>query len=258
MRGGGRSLAGSFYYEGDRLVTGWHSHDLHEIEYALQGLVEVETASAHYLLPPQQAAWIPAGLEHQTTINTAVRSISVLFDAELVPDPGDRARILAISPLVREMMAYALRWPIGRPASDAMADGFFRTLANLVSEALGHESPLSLPTSTHPVVAAAMAHTQRQLDSASATGVSRAVGVSERTLRRLFHAEVGLSWRSYLLQARLLRAMALLADSAPSVLDVAAAVGFDSVSAFTRAFVQRCGETPSAYRRRVRHSALTR
>src|SRR5437667_3939451 len=87
MRNGGRSSAGSFYYEGDRLVTGWHSHDLHEIEYALQGVLEVETASAHYLLPPQQAAWIPAGLEHETTINTAVRSISVHFGAELVPEP---------------------------------------------------------------------------------------------------------------------------------------------------------------------------
>ncbi len=71
MRSGGRAVAGSFYYEGDRLVTGWHRHDLDEIEYALQGAVEVETVVARYFLPPQQAAWIPAGLDHDTTINTA-------------------------------------------------------------------------------------------------------------------------------------------------------------------------------------------
>jgi len=35
------------------------------------------------------------------------------------------------------------------------------------------------------------------------------------------------------------------------VLDVATLVGFDNVSAFTRAFARLCGETPSAYRRRV-------
>jgi hypothetical protein len=29
---------------------------VHQIEYATGGVVEVETASAHYLLPPQQAA----------------------------------------------------------------------------------------------------------------------------------------------------------------------------------------------------------
>ena len=36
-----------------------------------------------------------------------------------------------------------------------------------------------------------------------------------------------------------------------SVLEVATSVGFDSVSAFARAFVRFTGETPSAYRRRV-------
>jgi transcriptional regulator GlxA family with amidase domain len=45
--------------------------------------------------------------------------------------------------------------------------------------------------------------------------------------------------------------MALLAEPGPSKLRVATAVGFDSVSAFTRAFLQRCGENPSGYRRRV-------
>jgi AraC-like DNA-binding protein len=45
--------------------------------------------------------------------------------------------------------------------------------------------------------------------------------------------------------------MALLAEPGPSVLDVSLAVGFENVSAFARAFAQRVGETPSAYRRRV-------
>ena len=114
MRRGGRALGGSYLYEGDALITGWHSHEVHQIEYAIGGVVEVETASAHYLLPPQQAAWIPAGLEHQATMNPDVRTVAVMFDRELVTDGGDRARILAVSPLIREMMIYALRWPIDR------------------------------------------------------------------------------------------------------------------------------------------------
>jgi len=254
MRAGGRSLAGSFVYEGARVVTGWHAHDLHQIEYALQGVVEVETAAAHYLLPPQQAAWIPAGLLHQTTINTAVRSVSVFFDLDLVPRAGDRARILAVPPLIREMIVFATRWPIERRTSDSFADTFFQTLAHLVEEGLDHEAPLSLPTSSNPVLAAAMAYTKEHLDTATVTDVSRAVGVSPRTLRRLFQSAVGSSWRSYVLQARVLRAMALLSEPGPTVLQVATSVGFDSVSAFTRAFANRCGETPSAYRRRVTSS----
>jgi AraC-like DNA-binding protein/quercetin dioxygenase-like cupin family protein len=251
LRRGGRALGGSYLYEGDGLITGWHSHEVHQIEYALHGVVEVETDSAHYLLPPQQAAWIPAGLEHQAVMNPDVKTVAVMFDPALVAAPGDRARILAVSPLIREMMIYALRWQIDRAHGDAQSDGFFRTLSNLVAEALDHEAPLSLPTSDHPIVAAAMTYTKAHLDSVSADDVSRAVSVSERTLRRLFQDKLGLSWRTYLLHARMLRAMALLAGPGQSVQETASAVGFDSLSSFTRAFAQFCGETPSTYRKRV-------
>ncbi|MCX2929546.1 helix-turn-helix transcriptional regulator [Mycobacterium sp. CVI_P3] len=251
LRRGGRVLAGSYLYEGDLLVTGWHFHDMHQVEYAIGGVVEVETASAHYLLPPQQAAWIPAGLEHQATMNPSVKTLAVMFDPELIPNPGDRARILAVSPLIREMMLYALRWPIYRADEDEASDLFFGTLANLVAEALDHEAPLSLPSSDDPIVAAAMAYTKNHLQSVSLQEVCRAVAVSERTLRRQFQNEAQMSWRTYLLHARMLRAMALLAGPAQSVQQTATAVGFDSVGSFTRAFSQFCGETPSSYRRRV-------
>ncbi len=251
MRTGGRPRAGTFPYQGNDLVSTWHSHDLHQIEYALRGVVEVETATAHYLLPPQQAAWIPAGLRHQTSIATDVRTVSVFFDPGLVPEAGERACILGVAPVIREMIVYGLRWPIERSGSDPEADAFFAVLGRLVADALEDEAPLSLPTSAEPIVAAAMAYTDDHLDSVSAAEVGRAIGVSERTLRRQFRSELDMSWRTYLLQARLLRSMALLAEPGPTVVQVAARVGFDSASAFARAFSARTGETPSAYRHRV-------
>lgn len=255
LRRGGDAPAGSYLYEGDGLITGWHCHDVHQIEYALHGLVEVETDAAHYLLPPQQAAWIPAGLRHQAVMNPDVKTLAVMFQPDLIPGRSERARIIAVSPLIREMMLYALRWPIersrGSDVDEAVADGFFRTLAHLVAEALDHEAPLSLPTSEHPIVAAAMAYTKEHLDSATAAQVSREVAVSERTLRRLFQDNIGLSWRTYLLNARMMRSMALLAEPGQSVQATATAVGFESLSAFTRCFTQFSGESPSGYRRRV-------
>jgi AraC-like DNA-binding protein/quercetin dioxygenase-like cupin family protein len=256
LRRGGHALAGSYLYEGDGLITGWHSHEVHQIEYAIAGVVEVQTAAAHYLLPPQQAAWIPAGLEHQAIMNPDVRTVAVMFDPAMF-DPAlintgvDRARILAVSPLIREMVIYAQRWPIDRERGCPVSDGFFRTLADLVTEALDHEAPLSLPTSDHPIVEAAAAYTKQHLDAVSIDDVSRAVAVSERTLRRMFQDTLGLSWRTYLLHARMLRAMALLAAPGQTVRETSTAVGFDSVSSFTRAFAQFAGENPSTYRRRV-------
>ena len=248
MRSGGGQPAGSFIYEGDELITTWHEHDLHQVEYAFHGSVEVETATAHYLLPPQQAAWIPAGVNHRTTIRTTVRTISVFFEPHLVPAPGARVRILAVPPVLREMMVYSGRWPIGRSLPDAVADAYFVALGRLVSEALDTEAPLFLPASSDPVLAAALAWTREHLATANMREVALQVGLSERSLRRRFESGLGLSWRNYVVQARLMRAMALLAEPGPSILQVAGAVGFESLSSFNRAFRRKTGMTPSAYR----------
>jgi AraC-like DNA-binding protein len=250
MRGGGPVRAGTFLYEGGDVVTGWHAHDMHQIEYAFEGIAEVETSTTHHLLPPQQAVWIPAGLTHCTTLQR-VRSVAVFFDPSMVPASGDRVRVLAATPLLREMIVFAARWPIGRPRSDDIADAFFDALALLVVEWLEHESPLSLPTSSDPEVRAAMQYTDAHLAEVNVEAVGAAVGVSPRSLRRKFTAATGMTWREYLLQSRLLRAMALLTEPGRTVLDVATAVGFDSVSAFTRAFRRLTGETPTTYRKRV-------
>jgi AraC-like DNA-binding protein len=251
MRVGSPVRAGTFAYEGNGLVTDWHTHDLHQIEYSFQGTVEVETRAGHYLLPPHQGVWIPAGLMHQTTIKSEVRTVSVFFQRGLVPDAGDSARILAVSPVIREMILYGVRWPIRRPEDDPEADGFFVTLANLVANGLDRETPLCLPTSTEPIIAVVMAYTDSHLNRVTEAEVCRSVGLSDRTLRRRFAAATGMTWRSYLHQSRFLRAMTLLAEPGPTVIEVATAVGFESLSAFSRGFTRYAGENPTAYRRRV-------
>lgn len=244
-------LAGSYCYEGEPRATGWHAHEVHQLEYAVAGVVEVEDATGHYLLPPRQAAWIPAGIRHESTLHAGVRTISVFFAPAFFDVPVDRVRIIAVDPLLRELVTHAVRWPTDRASADPQATAYFVTLGNVVAEALQHEAPLRLPASDDPIVAAAMAHTREHLRDATVDEVARAVGTSPRTLRRRFVSEVGMPWRSYLQQARLLRAMTLLARPDSTVLAVAIDVGFDSATGFGRAFAASCGETPTAYRRRV-------
>jgi AraC-like DNA-binding protein/quercetin dioxygenase-like cupin family protein len=256
MRGEPGVAAGSWVYHGEGLASGWHSHPMHQLEYAVSGLVEVDTAAGWYLLPPQQAAWIPAGVQHRSIIHTSIRTISVFFAPEFVTDAdaAARVRVLAVAPLLREMIGHAVRWPVSRQDGDLAAGRFFAAMADVLRDSLEHERPLALPTSPHPVLRAAAGYVNARLDSVTVPELSRAVGVSERTLRRLFAAELQMSCRDYLLQARLLRSMVLLADPEQTVLSAATAVGFADGSAFARAFTQRCGESPSRYRRRMRAS----
>jgi len=252
MRRGSPVLAGSYFLDaGDKPLTGWHSHDLHQLQYAFQGVAQVETATAVHFLPPQQAVWIPAGVEHCTTL-TRVRAASVFFDPGPAIEAGDRVRVVGVAPVIREMVLYARRWPIGRPAPDPVSSRFFATLGQLIAESLDEELPLALPTSRHPLVAAAMRYTLDHLGTVTISAACAAVSTSERTLRRAFLAETSLTWSQYLKQARLLQAMALLSAPEPSVLAVATAVGFGSLSGFARAFRRCTGQTPLSYRQRVR------
>ena len=248
LRGRAGVTAGSYAYEGDMPVASWHRHDLHQLEYAFEGIVEVETAVARYRLPSRQAVWIPAGLAHKSTFEKA-RTVSVFFDPLTVPDTADRVRVLPMEPVLREMIVYAARWPIGRPSSDATADCYFEALAQLVLEWLDHERPFYLPTSPDRLITAVMRYTDDHLESVTLDDVCRSAAVSERTLRRRFHAATGMTWRQYLLHSRLLRAMTLLIRQDATVLGVATAVGFDSASAFSRAFQGYTGQTPTAFRR---------
>lgn len=242
--------AGAYVHDGPALSTRWHSHEMHQLEYACHGTVSVETAYARFVLPPHQAAWIPAGLQHISTLGDA-RTISIFLSPDLVDGTWPRARVLAMSPLLREMVLYAERWPITRVDPDPIADAFFVSLALLLPGWIAREAPFALPVSGDPLVASAINYTQDHLQDVTPAAMSRAVGASERTLRRRFAAETSMSWRDYLTLARILKAVALLATPGPTILEVATTVGFESATAFTRAFTRHTGETPSGYRRRI-------
>ena len=80
----------------------------------------------------------------------------------------------------------------------------------------------------------------------SVEAVAEAVGVSRSTLHRRLRETADETPSAFLRHARLGRAAGLLAESAGTVSEVAYAVGFRSVSHFSRSSRQRYGVSPSA------------
>ena len=76
--------------------------------------------------------------------------------------------------------------------------------------------------------------------------LAREIHVSSRTLARMFHRELGLSFGDWLRRMRLLLSLPRLAAGA-SVLSVALEHGYDSPSAFTAMFRRTMGVSPRAY-----------
>ena len=73
------------------------------------------------------------------------------------------------------------------------------------------------------------------------------VGLAERSVRRLFPRETGLSFKRWLNQARLLRAFELF-EQGRRVTRVALEVGYSSPSAFAKMFRQAMGRPPRTAR----------
>ncbi len=148
-----RASAGAFTQDQFDIDAPWHHHDMHQLQYAFEGSIEVEDKTRRHLLPRTLAAWIPAGVAHRTSIHR-VRSGSIMFAPELVPNAGGCVRIVMVPPLMREMVIGAMRWQIDKPL-DAAGDAYFKALALLCS-ANGlriRSAALSLPSSDDPISA---------------------------------------------------------------------------------------------------------
>src|SRR5215472_11346037 len=82
---------------------------------------------------------------------------------------------------------------------------------------------------------------------------ARVAGLSPYHFIRKFEALFGQTPHQLRIQARLDRAKWLLARGEHSVTGACMEVGFSSLGSFSDLFTRRMGESPSAYRRRVRH-----
>jgi AraC-like DNA-binding protein len=243
-----RPQAGAIVQDAFDLDCPWHHHDMHQLQYAFESSMELEDTHGRHLLPRDLAGWIPAWVTHRNSLHH-IRSVSILLAVDSVSNAGDRVRILRVSPLMREMIAEAKRWPLDRPL-DETGQAYFAALARLCGEWITDEAPLTLPTSTDPALRAAMIYTRDHLVGSTMTAACREAGLSERTLRRRFQAELGMGWDEYRRRARLLFGAEALANGTESIARIAADVGFESQSAFAAAFQQLTGKTPRAFRAR--------
>jgi transcriptional regulator GlxA family with amidase domain len=229
--------------------AGWKPFPHHYLLYAASGTFHVEVALVRWLLPPQRAAWIAAHVPIHIMSRTPVTCCSIIFAPTFLSLPVQDCRVFTMSSLARHMIHYAMRWGADRDTTDSAADRFFRVLADVCLELATQPDQFWLPRAQSPELHHALSYTLQHLaDDLLFADVARAVAVSERTLARRFATELHMTWRQFTHRARMIHATELLAESQASVIEVAYATGFASVSAFTSAFRHFIGLTPRQFR----------
>ncbi|RKT88305.1 AraC-type DNA-binding protein [Saccharopolyspora antimicrobica] len=216
-----------------------HRHDDHQIVYAGRGVLSVTTGAGTWIAPGTRALWIPAGIvhEHRAYGETDLHTVGVPTSEN--PLRLDSPAVLAVGPLLRELILACTR-------DEFADDAERRRLHAVLLDQLRRSSqqPIRLPSPRDPrLVAVCALLDEDPADQRTLTSLGAQVGASERTLSRLFRSEMRMTFPQWRTQLRLCHALRLLAEG-EAVTSVAHRTGWSSASAFIEVFRRTFGHTP--------------
>lgn len=226
--------------------TGWHAHPKDQLLYAIAGVMLVESDAGAWVVPPNRALWLLAGVRHNVTMSGEVMMRTAYIDASRVPDLPAQSCVINVSPLLRALLVEAVHVPLDY-APDTRDDRLMRLLIDevRVSPTVPVHLPMPREARLKPICDALM---REPGSPAVAADWALRARMGERTLHRLFLAETGMTFAQWREQARLLHALPQLARG-DKVIDIALACGYASQSAFTAMFRRHFGMPPSAFYR---------
>lgn len=211
--------------------------------YAARGVLSVHTARGTSIVPANRAAWTPAGFAHRHRAHGHTDMRIVFLPAALAKLLPSHPAVFAASDLARELLL-ALTGPGDH--DDAASARLRRVLVDQLREA--REQPLHLPDPRDDRLrAVARVLYEQPGDTTSLADLGRATGASARTLSRLFHDELGMTFYEWRTQLRIGHALVLLADGHDTT-HVAHACGWANPSHFIAAFTAVVGTTPGRHR----------
>jgi AraC-like DNA-binding protein len=223
-----------------------HSHQEAQLIVAGSGALQVYTESGRWLVPPQLAVWIPAGVVHSIQFLSATELWTLYWQPTAVRTWAPSKSLggefaLRVTTLLRELIFAAFE-------ADASAEKS-KLIAKLILQEL-IETPsaptfLPMPTSLlgRRIADVTLADLRLELNTDM---IATRAATSIRTISRLFPSETGLTFRAWRQRARIVLAMDKLSCGG-QISQVAYECGFASTAAFSFAFRQITGMTPSAF-----------
>ena len=221
-----------------------HSHEKHQLLYAIEGVMVVHSAQSQWTVPSNRGFWMPCGQVHSLRCVGALKMRSVFVRPEAFPNLPSETKAVSISPLLSELIkaSVSLKPPYAEDSRDA------RIMHLILDElALLPALPLSLPQPADPRIQQICAALQDDPgDASTVADWSERLALDQKTIQRLFRKETAMTFGQWRQQARLLLALERIAVG-EKIIDVALELGYESPSAFTSMFKKQFGKTPSQF-----------
>lgn len=221
-----------------------HSHEKHQLIYAITGVMVVHVQRNQWLVPPNRGIWMPKGHSHSIRCVGCVKMRSVFIRADQPLNVPDIPRAVSISALLRELIKASIDICPDYPANSREA----RIMALIIDELeILPTLPLSLPQPDDQRIARICSSLQANPgDNSTLAYWAAQLGLDGKTIQRLFQRQTGMSFGQWRQQARLLLALERLAQG-EKVIEIAAELGYESPSAFAHMFKKQFGKTPSQF-----------
>lgn len=251
-----RPFEGHFHALSDNLMV-LHRGGPVDITYAMDG----KSVARH--IPRGGVFFLPAGHACNVLLREPLESTHIYLRSDLFAGPdGSPGVISGLAPMlgdqdaVLEHLASAIGDTItgGLPTSSLFVDPIAQAIANRFV-AINFHKP-STKAGKHPNLLSGrqMARIREFVDANIDSDIrlhqlAELCGRSTEYFVRLFKATSGVSPYQYVLNLRIERARALLADENLTLAEIALACGFSHQEHFTRMFRRFTGITPGRYRR---------
>jgi AraC-like DNA-binding protein len=225
-------------------------HPRGHLVYAASGVLSVHTERGTSIVPANRVAWTPAGFTHYHRAHSRTDMRILFLPAALARLAPAHPAVFTVSGLAREILLTLTGPrnydPAARDLDRAALGRLRRVLVDELHEA--REEPLQLPEPRDDrLQAIAQALHNQPGDNTPLAELGQAIGASARTLSRLFHDELGMTFHQWRTQLRIYHALVLLADGHDAT-HVAHACGWANPSGFIAAFTAIVGTTPGRYR----------
>jgi AraC-like DNA-binding protein len=227
----------------------FHHHFRAQLVYAVAGVMTVSTGEGTWVVPPQQAVWVPPGVRHDVKSATPLAMRTLYIHPAATEGLPGSCCVVTVPPLLKELILTAVALPAHYSPDSAEA----RLMAVIPDQLRSLQpEPLHLPIpSDRRLRGITDALSDHPADGRSLADWARTAGASERTLARLFRRETGMTFGAWRQRLRLLSAIGRLAEG-QSVTSVAFDLGYESPSAFVAMFRRELGDPPTRYLRAAR------
>lgn len=241
-------------HETSEKLIPFHTHTKGQLSYVEGGLAYITTANKTYIVPARHYFWIPQGMVHELRVGvfaTVFRSLYYYSTDDAEDEFYNTLGIYPASELLIQMINYTERWDERHVSKGDHNFEFLIALKQMLPSLNKKSLPIMLPNTEHVLMNKIMKHLQDNLGKRLIIAeVSEHFAMSERTLSRLFQAQLRISFLQYVKTLRMITAIEMLVKTQKSVSQIAFEVGYSTVASFSDTFYDFTSSRPSDLRRR--------